>query len=308
MEKEELLKGYEKILLIRRLEEALVKYYYDNRIMSFVHFSLGQESVSAGTCQNLIEGDLVFGNHRSHALAISMDIDLGRFVAELLGKKEGVSGGAGGSMHQTWRKTGLVGTTPLLGAAVPLAAGGAFAINYNQKKNASICFLGDGASEEGCAIFETCNLAATFNLPLVIILENNSYSVMTTTEQRRGKNYDLQKIVEGLSCYYIWADGNDFKDVYKKTQIALTRSRENKECWVVECFVTREMAHSAPIKDDHKNYRKEGDLSEDRSKKDNVINLRKSLELTVPLEDLEEIELKVEQKVKEAMEFGINSK
>jgi TPP-dependent pyruvate/acetoin dehydrogenase alpha subunit len=263
MNKQELLKGYKSMLLIRHLEQQLVDFYLKNKVMSFVHFYVGQEAVAAGVCNNLGSEDKVFGNHRSHGHYLAKGGNPLALVAELLGRKNGCCHGKGGSMHMIDKSVNFMGSTPILGSVVPIATGSALASKLSKKAGVSVAFFGDGAAEEG-VVYESINFASLFKLPLLLVLENNLYSVMSKLRDRRAENYDTQQIVTGLGAKYIKADGNDYLDVYAKAKEALSFV-SNGIPVILECVVFRHMAHSAPIFDDKACYR-EIDVPEERER------------------------------------------
>ena len=305
MEKEQALKAYKKMFLIRRIEEDIVKHYFDNKIMSFVHFYIGQEAVAVGVCENLQLGDNAFGNHRSHGHYLAKGGDPKAMVAELLGKVTGCCRGKGGSMHMIDKSVNFIGSTPILGSVAPISAGSAFSQKLMGSNNITVSFFGDGASEEG-VVYETVNYASLFKLPLLLVVENNLYSVMSKLKDRRSELHDLEKIVTGFGAKYIRADGNDFFDVYQKAALAVENIKTNKQPVVLECITFRHMAHSAPICDDKAGYR-EVDTIEHRQKNDSVKNLRSYLLDHYTEEQIALLEDEVNQNVRAAIDFAVNS-
>lgn len=270
-----LLDAYKKMLLIRIAEEELAKHYLENKIMSFVHFYVGQEAVAVGVCDALQKEDRAMGNHRSHGHYLAKGGDLKRMICELLGKEEGCCHGKGGSMHMIDKTVNFIGSTPILGSVVPLANGSAFEQKYTKSKNVTAVFCGDGAFEEG-VVYETLNLAALFKLPLLLVVENNLYSVNSKLKDRRSSGHDVEKIVTGFGVKYVKADGNDFEDVFNKVTGLVGSMRRGEGPAVLECHTYRHMAHSAPIFDDTAGYREE-DVLEKRLEKDPLKRLKECL-------------------------------
>ncbi len=260
------------MLAIRVAEEEIAKYYLENKVMSFVHFYVGQEAVAVGVCDALTKEDRVMGNHRSHGHYLAKGGDLKRMVSELLGRENGLAKGKGGSMHMIDKSVGFVGSTPILGSVVPLANGSAFEQKYNNKNNITVAFCGDGAFEEG-VIYETLNLAALFKLPFLLVIENNLYSVNSKIKDRRSEKHDVEKIVTGFGVHYVKADGNDYEDVYSKVSKVVLSMKEGSGPAVVECVTYRHMAHSAPLFDDAQGYREE-DVLEKRQEQDSLKKLK----------------------------------
>lgn len=303
--KKTLLPAYKKMLMIRIAEQEIANLYLKNKIMSFVHFYVGQEAVAAGVCDNLKDGDRVMGNHRSHGHYLAKGGDLKRMVCELLGKEYGSSHGKGGSMHMIDKSVNFVGSTPILGSVIPLSAGSAFEQKYNKKKDITVAFLGDGASEEG-VVYETYNLAGLFKLPLLIVIENNLYSVNSKIKDRRGEKYDTEKVVTGLGIKYVKADGNDYQDVYDKAKVLVKEVRSCKPA-VLECITYRHMAHSAPIFDDAQGYR-EVDVLEKRIEADPLKKLKNNLTKQGMSEsEFTNIENQTRNYVNECIDFAIKA-
>jgi TPP-dependent pyruvate/acetoin dehydrogenase alpha subunit len=305
LNKEDLLKGYKTMLLIRHLEQQLVDFYLKNKVMSFVHFYVGQEAVAAGVCNNLGPEDKVFGNHRSHGHYLAKGGNPLAMVAELLGRKNGCCHGKGGSMHMIDKSVNFMGSTPILGSVVPIATGSALASKLSKKSGVSVAFFGDGAAEEG-VVYESINFAALFKLPLLLVLENNLYSVMSKLKDRRSENYSTPQIVTGLGAKYIKADGNDYLDVHAKTKEALSFI-SNGIPVVLECVVYRHMAHSAPIFDDKACYR-EIDVPEERERQCPIKKL-KALLCTYPATavELDALEASIIEFCKQVIEQAQNS-
>ena len=260
-----LLEAYKKMVTIRVAEEQIAKHYLENKVMSFVHFYVGQEAVAVGVSDALSATDRVMGNHRSHGHYLAKGGDLKKMIAELLGKEAGCCKGKGGSMHMIDKSVGFVGSTPILGSSVPLACGSAFEQKYSKKDQITVAFVGDGASEEG-VVYETYNLAGLFKLPLLIVIENNLYSVNSKIKDRRAEQYDTEKVVTGLGLKYVKADGNNYVEVAEKAKILVDGVRKGIPA-VLECVTYRHMAHSAPIFDDAQGYR-EVDILEKRLEAD----------------------------------------
>lgn len=300
MTRDEMLKGYKTMLLIRHLEQRLVDYYLKNKVMSFVHFYVGQEAVAAGVCHALTADDKVFGNHRSHGHYLAKGGDPVAMVAELLGRKTGCCHGKGGSMHMIDKSVNFMGSTPILGSVVPIATGSALADKLSQNKNVTVAFFGDGASEEG-VVSESINLAALFRLRLLLVIENNLYSVMSKLKDRRAENHNTEGLVTGLGAKYIKADGNSYIDVYEKAKQALGFIADGIPV-VLECIVYRHMAHSAPLFDDKAGYR-EIDVLAERERQCPIRKLRALLSADLmPEQALDEIEASIRESCNQAVE------
>ena len=305
MNAEDKLKAYERMYLLRKMEEELVEYYRLNKVMSFVHFYIGQEAVAVGVCDALQHEDRVFGNHRSHGHYLAKGGDPNKMVAECLGKATGCCRGKGGSMHMIDKSVNFIGSTPILGSVAPISAGSALQQKLTSSQSITVAFYGDGASEEG-VVYETMNFSALFKLPLLLIVENNFYSVMSRLKDRRSENYNLQKIAEGFGLKYLRADGNDYLDVNEKAKAAVDSIKNHNQPVVLECITFRHMAHSAPIKDDAAGYR-EVDTIDYRNREDSVFRMRSDLVSHFSEDAIREVEQRVDGVVSDAIAFGANS-
>jgi TPP-dependent pyruvate/acetoin dehydrogenase alpha subunit len=268
------LKGaYKRMLYLRVAEQELVKLYLDKKLFSMVHFYIGQEAVAVGVIDALNPEDKVIGNHRSHGHYLAKGGNFERMVAELLGRATGLAKGKGGSMHMIDRSVNFVGSTPILGAVAPIASGIAFEQKYNAKKDITVGFFGDGASEEGI-VYETYNIAGLFKLPLLLVIENNLFAINSRVHERRAPGYDLPKILEGFGMMHERADGNDYEDVHAKASSLVERIRTEGRPAVLECVTYRHMAHSTPLMDEK--YRTQ-DTVENRAEKDALTRLKAKL-------------------------------
>lgn len=249
MNTEQLTKAYEQMLLIRKAEDCIAADFRNRKIFSFLHLTTGQEAIAVGVASALKPHDRMWGNHRSHGHYLAKGGDLYRMFCEIYGKADGCCRGYGGSMHMLDRSVGFMGSTPILGSIVSIAAGSAFEQKQRTRDEISVVFCGDGASEEG-VVYETINTAAVMELPLILVIENNLFSVNTPANVRRHRGFSRRSVVEGLGAGY-WGvvDGNDVEDV----NLAITSARvyaTTSGPAVVEVMAFRAMAHSGPIMDE----------------------------------------------------------
>jgi pyruvate dehydrogenase E1 component alpha subunit len=299
-----LLDSYKKMFLIRTAESLIADLYLKKKIMSFVHFYVGQEAVAVGVIDVLNKDDRVMGNHRSHGHYLAKGGDLKKMISELLGRANGSSKGKGGSMHVIDRGVGFMGSTPILGSVVPLATGSAFEQKFHNKKSITVAFYGDGASEEG-QVYESYNLAGLFGLPILYVIENNLYADSTRLSERRGEKYSTEKIVEGFGLTYMRADGNDFLDVHEKAKSLIDKIRKNNKPAVLECITYRHMAHSAPLMDESLRIE---DTLDVRKEKDSLLSLRsKLLKGNISEKKIIKVEEDIKRQVIEAISFAEKS-
>ena len=160
------------MLRMRRFEQASLKFYNAGKMGGFLHVYIGQEAIAAGTVSLLGEHDHIITAYRDHAHALAVGMSMNECMAELFGKATGCSKGKGGSMHFFAPDKNYWGGHGIVAGQTPLGLGLAFGIKYKGLKGAALCFLGDGAVNQGC-FSESLNMAALFNLPVIYIIENN---------------------------------------------------------------------------------------------------------------------------------------
>ena len=173
---EELLKYYEKMFLIRKFEEKAGQLYGAGKIGGFCHLYIGQEAVVTGILSSIKSEDTVVTSYRDHGHILARGVDPKFVMAELTGRKDGISKGKGGSMHMFSKANRFYGGHGIVGAQVPIGVGIGFAHKYRNDKKISRVYMGDGAINNG-QVFEAFNLASLWKLPVLFIIENNRYSM-----------------------------------------------------------------------------------------------------------------------------------
>lgn len=250
-----------KMLLGRRFEEKCAEMYALQKIGGFCHLYIGQEAVAIGALSTLRPDDVIFTSYRDHVHAIVKGCDPGRVMAELFGRRDGVSKGKGGSMHLFDRKVGMFGGHAIVGGHIPLATGVAFASKYQQKDQVTLCFFGEAAVNIG-AFHESLNMAALWKLPCIYVVENNRYGMGTSIE-RASAIYD----VAARACAYDMAsetvDGMDVLAVRDCISRAVERGRREHAPTLIEARCYRFMGHSMsdPV---HGHYRTKEEVEEQK--------------------------------------------
>lgn len=201
------LKWYEDMLLMRKFEEKCGQLYIQQKFGGFCHLYIGQEAVLAGMSEALKPTDKVITAYRDHAHPLVLGTDPKLVMAELYGKKTGLSKGKGGSMHMFDKEKNLFGGHGIVGGQIPMGAGIAFADKYRNEDHVTICFMGDGAARQG-SLHETFNMAMTWKLPIIFVIENNKYAMGTSVERTSnvtdmsllGASYEMPSFtVNGMS-------------------------------------------------------------------------------------------------------------
>lgn len=237
---------YRTLSLIRHADQKIIEVYATDVMQVPVHLSIGQESVAAAMCAHLRTDDLKIGTHRSHALYLANGGELQGFFGELLGRRCGCSGGFGGSMHMIDLSHGLVGTTSIVGGALPIAVGLAMAV---ARPRVAAVLFGDAAADEG-TFAESVNFAKLKRLPLLFFCENNRYSVYTPMEQRRAANPSAVARAFGMTTLNLPIDlANDVFALDEALREPIAAVRGGAGPLFVECETVRRYDHNG-IRDD----------------------------------------------------------
>ena len=230
------------MLLIRRFEERASQQYQAQKIGGFCHLYIGQEAVVAGAIAAIRFDDYIITAYRDHAHALARGTSANACMAELFGKDTGCSRGLGGSMHFFDKEHHMYGGHAIVGAHVPLACGLAFACKYRNEDRVTLCFFGDGATNQG-AFHEALNLAALFKLPVIFICENNLFAMGTSVE----RSTSLKQIVDRAEGYDIpgcVVDGMNFRHVRDTLSEVVESIRKDPHPAFVEVRTYRYRGHS----------------------------------------------------------------
>src|SRR6202165_191916 len=228
---------------IRYFETRAYDLFMQNLVKGTSHLSLGQEAIAAAFGAAVRSSDYTFATYRGHAHTLARGVPMTPVLAELLGRKNGLMAGKGGSMHLTSAEHGMMGSYAIVGAHMPIACGAAWSAQYRGTEQVAVCFFGDGTTNIG-SFHEAVNLAAVWKLPVVFVCENNVYMEYTaiadvTAVARpaadRAAAYGLEPIV---------VDGNDPDAVYAVAITALARAREGHGPSLIEALTYRHGGHS----------------------------------------------------------------
>lgn len=294
---------YENMLLQRRFEEKAGQLYGQQKIRGFCHLYIGQEACAAGAVSALEEGDKYITAYRDHAHPIALGTDPKLIMAELYGKKTGVSKGKGGSMHMFDVEKGFFGGHGIVGAQVPLGAGMAFAEKYKKTGKVSISYMGDGAVRQG-AFHEALNMAMTYKLPAIFVIENNGYA-MGTSVSRTSNVTELYKLGSAYEMPSFPVDGMNVEEVHKAVAEAAERARKGEGPTLLEFRTYRYKGHSMS---DPAKYRTKEEVAEYKSQ-DPIEQVKESIlkNKFATEEELKEIDKKIKAQVKECVDFAEES-
>ncbi len=301
--KETYLTWYEKMVLIRKFEEKTGQLYGQQKIKGFCHLYIGQEACAAGAMTALTKDDKWLTSYRDHGFPLALGTSPNGIMAEMYGKITGVSKGKGGSMHIFDKSVNFIGGHGIVGGQIPLGAGLAFAEKFNKTKNLCICFMGDGAVRQG-AFHEALNMAMTWKLPVIFVIENNGYAMGTSVKRTSnvtqlytlGEAYDIpSEPVDAMSC----------EAVHLAVEKAAERARKGDGPTLLEFRTYRYKGHSMS---DPAKYRTKEELEEYKAQ-DPIEQVRGVLlsNKYATEADLEAIDKKIKEAVEASVKFAEES-
>jgi pyruvate dehydrogenase E1 component alpha subunit len=235
-----LIQMYEKMLTIRKVEEKLMEVFSKGEIPGFIHVCIGQEATPVAVCSWLKDSDFMANTHRGHGHALAKGIDLNLFMAELFGKKNGFCRGRSGSMHLADRNLGILGANGIVGGGIPIATGAAFAAEYRETGQVTVCFFGEGATDEG-TFHESMNIASLRKLPIVYVCENNKWAEFTP----QAVHMPIENVAERAKAYNMVGKtvSNSVLEIYEAAGEAVTRARKGEGPTLLEVKSTRWHGH-----------------------------------------------------------------
>jgi pyruvate dehydrogenase E1 component alpha subunit len=228
--------------LVRRFEEKAAEAYALGKIGGFLHLYIGQEAVAVGAISTLRPDDYAIAGYREHGHALAKGSDPRRLMAELFGRRDGVSRGKGGSMHLFDRAANFLGGHAIVGGYLPLAVGVGFAIRYQERDQVILCFFGDGSVPQG-EFHEALNLMALWRLPVVFICENNRYAMGTAIERALAQT-EVYRYGQSYGVPSALCDGMDVLDVRDCVGRAVARARTERVPGLIEARTYRFRGHS----------------------------------------------------------------
>src|SRR5688572_8046851 len=299
---DELAPLYRQMLAIRRMEEASAKAYSPGKIGGFLHLIIGQEAVCVGAIAALEPKDYVVATYREHGHAYAKGVAARPILAELYGKKTGLVKGLGGSMHLFDKSKNFLGGYGIVGGHVPIAAGAAFASKYRGDGAVTLCFFGEGASTIG-GFAEGLALAALWKLPVVMICENNQYSMGTPLYRSLAvEDVSLRALAHGMARDRF--DGDDVVKVKRRIAEAVERARTTGEPTLVEVVTYRFRGHSMS---DPGLYRTKDEV-EEWKRRDPLNRCRQRLlDIGYAETDLDTLEADVKAEIEDAVKFADES-
>lgn len=241
LSKQQLLEIYHKMMKIRLFEKNAIKLFNEGLVRGPMHMYIGEEAVAAGACANLREQDYITSTHRGHGHCIAKGGNIKKMYSELLGKKTGYCKGKGGSMHIADLDIGILGANGIVGGGLGIATGAGLSASMRESDQVTICFFGDGASNQG-VFHESLNLAAIWDLPVIYICENNQYGLTGSVSEM----VSAPKISDRAKAYDMYGksiDGNDVVEVYHTVKEAVERAKSGNGPSLIEARTYRWQGH-----------------------------------------------------------------
>lgn len=292
---------------IRRFEQAALQYYQAGHMGGFLHLYIGQESVAAGTLSVRGDDDQVIAGYRTHGHALLMGLSMNECMAELFGKATGCSKGKGGSMHFFAPDKNYWGGHGIVAGQTPLGLGLAYALKYKGRKGCCLCYLGDGAVNQG-VYHESLNLASLWDLPVVYIIENNRYSMGTSLERSSAFRNSLAERAEAYDIDWEVINGEDLYAVRAATWKAMERARNQFRPTVLGMITYRYYGHSVADAN-AKKYRSPEEIEKYRQLHDPLRLWQKTLlqEGVATEDEIAKLDSAAKHEAAEAVQFAMNS-
>lgn len=301
--KETYMYWFRSMLLMRRFEEKAGQLYGQQKIRGFCHLYIGQEACASGAVSALTKDDKWITAYRDHGHPLALGTSARAVMAELYGKATGTTKGKGGSMHIFDKSVNFIGGHGIVGGQIPLGAGIAFAEKYKGTKNVCICYMGDGAVRQG-AFHEALNMAMTWQLPVIFVIENNGYA-MGTSVRRTSNVVELYQLGSAYNMPSEPVDAMNVEAVHRAVAKAAERARNGEGPTLLEFRTYRYRGHSMS---DPAKYRTKEEVEE--YKKQDPIEQVKATILAKGFateEDLEKIDEEIKAEVLDAVDFAEKS-
>lgn len=298
--REQQLEMYRKMLTIREFEIAVMELWRQNIIYGIAHSYEGGEAIAVGACAALREQDIITSTHRGHGHVIAKGGDVSRMMAELMGKQAGYCHGKGGSMHIAAVDKGMLGATGIVGSGMPIAVGAGLSAQVLNKDHVTVCFHGDGATNQG-VWHESINLSAAWNLPVVFLCENNQWAISCPYE-RAARNTNIADRAIGYGIPGVTVDGFNPFAVYAAVREAAGRARDGDGPSLVVAKHFRYVGHFVA---DDQHYRELSSV-EPWERLDPVVRMSRYLveSGTATEDEIATIKAEVAKASAEAIEFG----
>ncbi len=262
LSRDDLVRAYRTMRTIREFEDRVHDEFAAGKIPGFVHLYAGEEASAVGVCLNLSDKDYIASTHRGHGHCIAKGCDVGAMMKEIYGRRDGLCGGKGGSMHIADLTRGMMGANGIVGGGPPLICGAALSAKTLKTGGVAVAFVGDGGSNQGTTL-ESYNLAKVWDLPAVFVVEDNGYAEATPSAWSVGGSQ--VKRAEGFGMPGIEVDGHDFFAVHDAARTAIERARKGGGPSLIHVKLARYYGH---FEGDAMTYRGDGEVDTIKGGKD----------------------------------------
>jgi acetoin:2,6-dichlorophenolindophenol oxidoreductase subunit alpha len=292
-----LLDSYRSMATIRRFEDRVHDEFAGGKIPGFVHLYAGEEASAVGVCSQLGARDVIASTHRGHGHCIAKGCDVVSMMKEIYGRRDGLCGGKGGSMHIADLAKGMMGANGIVGGGPPLICGAALTAKYLKTGGVAVAFVGDGGSNQGTTL-ESYNLAKVWRLPVIFVVEDNGYAESTASAWSVGGSQIGR--ATGFGMPGIEVDGFDFFAVYDAAREAIERARDGGGPSLMHVRLSRYYGH---FEGDAMTYRAPGEVAKLREEKDSLKIFRKQVTSAGLLEhsDIDAVDDEVAKLIGEAV-------
>ncbi|GEP85359.1 acetoin dehydrogenase E1 component subunit alpha [Staphylococcus piscifermentans] len=301
MDKEQARWIYKTMNEIRDFEEKAHEMFSNGEIPGFVHLYVGEEAVATGVMSLLEDDDYITSTHRGHGHAIAKGCDLNGMMAEIMGKRDGLGHGKGGSMHVAEIDKGMLGANGIVSGGFGLATGAGISLRNQGKDNVAVCFFGDGAANEG-NFHEGLNFASILNLPVIFVCENNQFGEGTTHKYASAS----ETVAERASAYNmpgVYVDGMNVVEVRDAAKKAIERAKNGEGPTLIECDTYRKYGH---FEGDEQKVKTKEDRNADRNPTEEFRKYAIEHNLLTE-EEADEIEKAAQKAIDDAVEYGESS-
>ncbi len=301
---DELKSIFRTMVRIRMFEDRTIELFNEGVVKGTAHSYVGEEAIASAVCASLRSDDFLGSYHRGHGHCIAKGADLGRMMAELMGRIDGYCRGLGGSMHIADLDLGILGANGIVGAAMPLCTGAALSAKMAGKGGVAVAFFGDGAANQG-VFHESMNLAGVWRLPMIFVCENNQYA-LTTASSATTSGSSIAARAAGYDIPGVRIDGNNPEEVFFAVREAIERARDGGGPSLIEALTYRWGQHSmrANLADPRPQSEQEYWIARDPLKITGTMLRERAIMSETEVATLED---EVRAEIKTAVDFGLAS-
>ncbi len=301
MSRDDLIKAYSQMCTIREFEDRVHNEFATGTIPGFVHLYAGEEASGVGVCMHLDDRDAIASTHRGHGHCIAKGCDVKAMMKEIYGRRDGLCGGKGGSMHIADLGKGMMGANGIVGGGPPLICGAALTAKTLKTGGVAIAFVGDGGSNQGTTL-ESYNLAKVWNLPAVFVVEDNGYAETTASAWSVGGSQVKRGEAFGMPATEV--DGHDFFAVHEAAREPIERARDGGGPSLIHVKLNRYYGH---FEGDAMTYRADGEVEAIKAEKDCLKVFRQRVTETGLLEpgQLDAIEQEAKSLIDDAVQESV---